>query len=67
MSESLLGKGVICSGETQDPKTVESAKREHESMNSHLEELLGDGSKKHKLDENDPFLDARANAWWGKD
>ena len=51
MSESLLGKGAsYCSGETQDPKTAESAKRKHKSMNSYLEELLGDSSKKHKLD-----------------
>ena len=57
MSDSLLSKGTTCSGETQDPKTAESAKRKHESMNSDLKELLGDCSKKHKLDQSAPLLD----------
>ena len=57
MSESLFGKGATCSGETQDPKTAESAKRKHESMNSDLKELLGACRKKHKLDESNPLLD----------
>ena len=56
MSESFPDKGATCSGETQDHKTAESAKRKHDSINSDLEELLGDCSKKHKLDESDPLL-----------
>ena len=67
MNESLLGKGANCSGERKDPKMAESAKRKHESMNSDLEELLGDCSKKHKLDESDPLLDEIAKLMHGEE
>ena len=51
LSKLFLDKGS-CSGETQDPKTAESA---NERMNSDLE-VLGDCSKKLKLDKSDPLL-----------